>query len=125
MTKLKLILLVSLLLAACAHVPHNQAVQPDAEDQSTQADQPEETELPPETQPAEVPPAEAPPAQAPMVLPDIELSSDLLYEFLLSEIAAQRGDGSVAVESSLDLAKNPRPPPRDACHGSGAQIRPA
>ena len=108
MTKLKLILLASLLLTACAHAPVNRAAQPDAGDQSAQADHPEQTEPPVEAPASEAPSAEVPPTEETMVLPDIKLSSDLLYEFMLSEIAAQRGNGAVAVESSLDLAKTTR-----------------
>jgi tetratricopeptide (TPR) repeat protein len=74
-----------LLLAACAHTPR----QAEAEDQ---IEQPEPQE---EAQPA---------------LPSVELSSDLLYEFLLSEIAAQRGNDTVAVDGSSDLAKKTRDP---------------
>ncbi len=105
MTKFKHILFASLLLTACAHAPVNQAVQPDTEDQDSQTEQPAQTE--PET---EAPPAEAPPAEEAPVLPNIELSSDLLYEYLLSEIAAQRGNDTVAVEGSLDLARKTRDP---------------
>jgi tetratricopeptide (TPR) repeat protein len=98
MTKLKHILFACLLLTACAHAPVNQAVQPDAEDQNARTEQPAQTLT------------EAPPAEAPMVLPNVKLSSDLLNEFLLSEIAGQRGDDTVAVEGSLDLAKKTRDP---------------
>jgi hypothetical protein len=90
MTKFKHILFASLLLTACAHAPVNQAVQPDTEDQNAQTEQPAQTE--PET---EAPLAEAPPAEEAPVLPNVELSSDLLYEYLLSEIAAQRGNASI------------------------------
>ena len=91
MTKFKYILVGSLLLTACAHTPVNQSAQTAQSVQTKHL-------------------AEAPPAETPPVLPDIELSSDLLYEYLLSEIAAQRGDDTVAVEGSLDLAKKTRDP---------------
>ncbi|MGB9093731.1 MAG: tetratricopeptide repeat protein [Gallionella sp.] len=108
MTKLKHLLFACLLLSACAHAPVNQAVQPDAGDRHAQTDQPgqtgSETEAPPEEA------TEAPPEEKPMVLPDVRLSSSVLYEYLLSEIAAQRGDGTVAVDGSLDLAKTTRDP---------------
>ena len=74
-----------LLLAACAHTP----LQADADGQFEQAEPQEE---------------------APAALPSVELSSDLLYEYLLSDIAAQRGNDTVAVEGSLDLAKKTRDP---------------
>lgn len=93
MTQFKYILLGSLLLTACAHAPArtpvNQIVQPEAADQ---VEQPE------------------PQAEAPQVLPNIELSSELLYEFLLSEIASQRGNDTLAVEGITDLAKKTRDP---------------
>jgi tetratricopeptide (TPR) repeat protein len=44
------------------------------------------------------------------VLPNIELSEDLLYEFLLTEIASQRGDVALAVQGSSDLADKTRDP---------------
>ena len=98
MTQFKYILLGSLLLTACAHAPLNQAgnqsVQPEAEEQT---EQPE-------------PQAEAPPAESPQTLPNIELNSELLYEFMLSEIASQRGNEALAVEGSTDLAKKTRDP---------------
>lgn len=100
MTKLKPLLLACFLLSACAHAPVNRAVQPDAGDQA-QTSQPE---APPEET------SEAPPEESRMVLPDVSLSSGVLYQYLLSEIAAQRGDGKVAVDGSLDLAKTTRDP---------------
>jgi len=94
MTQFKYILFGSLLLTACAHAPVNQTWQPEAADR---AGQPE-------------PQAEAPQAEVPKVLPNVELSSGLLYEFLLSEIASQRGNDTLAVEGSLDLARKTRDP---------------
>jgi tetratricopeptide (TPR) repeat protein len=78
-----------LMLTACAHAPVNQANQSDDEDQFDHAVVQEE---------------------APQVLPNVELSSDLLYEFLISEIASQRGNDDVAVDGSLELAKKTRDP---------------
>jgi tetratricopeptide (TPR) repeat protein len=94
MNKFKYIVFVSLLLAACAQAPRqqevaNQAEQPDQSEQSDQSIQQAET---------------------PKALPNIELSSDLLYQFLLSEIASQRGQSAIAVDGSLDLAKKTRDP---------------
>ncbi|HTN94809.1 MAG TPA: tetratricopeptide repeat protein [Gallionella sp.] len=74
-----------LLLAACAHAPQ----QAEVEDQFEQPEPQEEEQA---------------------ALPNVELSSDLLYEYLISEIAAQRGDDTLAVEGSLDLAKKTRDP---------------
>ena len=100
MAKFKYILVGSLLLTACAHTPVNQAVQPDAEDQTAQTEPSVQTE----------PLIEATPAETPPVLPSVKLNSDLLYEYLLSEVASQRGNDTVAVEGSLDLAKKTRDP---------------
>jgi tetratricopeptide (TPR) repeat protein len=88
MTKSLYIVFGSLLLAACAHAPQQADAQ--AEDQFEQ----------PEIQVEEAQPA----------LPNVELSSDLLYEYLLSEIASQRGNDAVAVEGSLNLARKTRDP---------------
>jgi len=43
-------------------------------------------------------------------LPNLELSDELLYEFLLTEIASQRGDAALAVQGSLDLANKTHDP---------------
>ncbi len=83
MSQFKYIIFGSLLLAACAHSPQKE----DAAEQVEQSGQPEQE------------------AEVPQGLPNVELSSELLYEFLLSEIASQRGVDAVAVEGSADLAK--------------------
>src|SRR5262245_20073743 len=43
-------------------------------------------------------------------LPDRSLDSDLLYKFLLAEIAGQRGSYQVAAQAYLDMAKSTRDP---------------
>jgi tetratricopeptide (TPR) repeat protein len=43
-------------------------------------------------------------------LPGRELDSDLLYKFLLAEIAAQRGDFQVAAKAYFDMARTTRDP---------------
>jgi tetratricopeptide (TPR) repeat protein len=91
MAQFKYIILGSLLLAACAHPPQKQEIA----DQDDQAEQPDQSE-----QQMEVP----------HEIPNIELSSELLYEFLLSEIASQRGNDAFAVEGSTNLAKKTRDP---------------
>lgn len=45
-----------------------------------------------------------------VTLPKVELTSQLLYEFLVAEIAGQRGNLQVASEAYLDLAKTTRDP---------------
>ena len=80
MTKPNYLIVCCLLLTACAQTP-------------------------PRTEPAQpVAPAE-PQAEAGPVLPDLELSDELLYEFLLTEIANQRGHKALAIKSSADIAK--------------------
>lgn len=81
----KSLILCSLLLAACAQAP-----------QRTGPVAPSE--------PAE-PRAEAEPR-----LPNVELSDELLYEYLLTEIAAQRGYKDLAAEGGNDLARKTRDP---------------
>lgn len=72
----------SLLLTACAQAPQRSEPAP-----------------PPEPQ-----------AEAAPVLPNVELSGELLYEFLLTEIANQRGHKALAVEGSADIARKTRDP---------------
>jgi tetratricopeptide (TPR) repeat protein len=43
-------------------------------------------------------------------LPNVELSGELLYKFLLSEIASQRGYKALAAEAGADLVKKSRDP---------------
>ncbi|HKB83173.1 MAG TPA: tetratricopeptide repeat protein [Burkholderiales bacterium] len=43
-------------------------------------------------------------------LPDRSLDSDLLYKFLLAEIAGQRGNYQIAAQAYLDMAKTTRDP---------------
>lgn len=75
----------SLLLTACAQTP-----------QRVESEQPS---TPPE-QHAEVLPT----------LPNIELSDELLYELLLTEIASQRGHDALAAKGSVELARRTRDP---------------
>lgn len=80
-------LLLLLLLAACAQAPQRPA-----------------TAAAPEQQ------APAASAAAPEKLPDIELTDDLLYQFLLGEVALQRGHSAVAAQDYLELAQETRDP---------------
>jgi len=115
MTQRLYILLGILLLSACAHTPFNQAgnhadnqagnqIEGQVENQTGQtaakndAGQPDQAGSP------------EPQSETPQSLPNIELNSDLLYEYLLSEIAAQRGNDAVAIDGSLELAKKTRDP---------------
>ncbi|OGS81027.1 MAG: hypothetical protein A2Z94_04595 [Gallionellales bacterium GWA2_55_18] len=74
-----------LLLTACAQAP--------------QRTEPAQPVAPPEQQ-----------AEAAPVLPNVELSGELIYEFLLTEIANQRGYKSLAVEGSTAMARKTRDP---------------
>ncbi|HCI52864.1 MAG TPA: hypothetical protein DE312_06030 [Gallionella sp.] len=87
MSSFKHLILASLVLAGCAQAP----VTPVA---------------------ADAPDAAAPETAAAIepVLPDVELSSELLYEFLLAEFASQRGHQALAVEGSQELARLTRDP---------------
>ena len=59
----------------------------------------------------ETPPAVAAPAPKPPVnLPRQDLTAPMLYDFLLGEIAAQRGSPGFAAQTYLDLAKRTRDP---------------
>lgn len=49
-------------------------------------------------------------AEATPVLPNIELTDELLYQYLLTEFAAQRGHKALAVEGSAALARETRDP---------------
>jgi Flp pilus assembly protein TadD len=80
-----LLIVSSLLLTACAQMP----VQPEAVSQ----DNPHELQ-----------------DEASLELPNVELTDELLYGFLLTEIANQRGQTQLAAQSSLDLAKKSRDP---------------
>lgn len=86
-------LLLPLLLAACAHAP-----QQVSEDQG--ADQ---QEL--ETNAA---PSAMTDAEKDAAYPKVELTSQMLYTFLLADIAAQRGQKELAAEAYLELAKTTR-----------------
>jgi tetratricopeptide (TPR) repeat protein len=91
MIKTNYLIIFSLLLTACAQVPQRA--------ESAQSVQSAEPVAPAEQQ-AEIAP----------VLPNVELSNELLYEFLLTEIASQRGYNALAVESSADLVRKTRDP---------------
>ena len=78
-----------LLLAACAHAPQHAVVAQPAP----------ETQVPP-------PPA----VEQPLNLPKLELTGNMLYEFLLGEVASQRGNQALATQVYMDLAKQTQDP---------------
>lgn len=84
------LIIASLLLTGCAQTPKPVvSVQPEQSVQAAQAVTNEVVEP---------------------ILPNIELNSALLYEFLLTEFASQRGHKALAVEGSADIAQKTRDP---------------
>jgi tetratricopeptide (TPR) repeat protein len=91
---------LGLLLAACAQRPVQEQAKPAAEPVVKQA----ESEQPEST-------AAAAPAPAPKPeLPNQELTEAVLYEYLLAEIAGQRGSIGLSAQAYADLAKRTRDP---------------
>ncbi len=62
-------------------------------------------QTPPRSEPEQPVEPSAPQAEVAPVLPEVELSDELLYKFLLTEIAQQRGHEALAVKGSADIAK--------------------
>jgi tetratricopeptide (TPR) repeat protein len=87
---------VVLLLSACAAVPPKAPVAAVAESVAKPAT-PAKQEV-------------AQPAPKQPVLPKQELSQQVLYQFLLAEVAGQRGDFNLATKAYVDLAKKTRDP---------------
>jgi tetratricopeptide (TPR) repeat protein len=94
-------LALTALLAACAQ----QAVQ--HSDPQAQADAPAPSPVKPSTAKPRV--VTQPPAST-QVLPKLELSQSILFRLLLADIALQRGQINVAVQSYLELARETRDP---------------
>lgn len=88
MNRSKSLILGSLLLTACAQAPQRPA---------------------PAAVPAPATAAEAP-AEPELKLPNVALNDELFYEYLLTEIAAQRGYKDLAAEGSADMARKTRDP---------------
>lgn len=78
---------LSLLLTACAHVPQQNIAPATLPEAGVESD-----------------------LENGLILPRLELSEQMMYEFLLADIAAQRGQPELAVQIYLDLAKNTRDP---------------
>ena len=92
------LVLACTMLTACAHKPLAQAQAGDQEDD-------DEDEQNVSAQ------AQAPAAKLPLsALPDMELNGGMLYEFLLAEVALQRGNVGLAAQAYVDLAKKTRDP---------------
>jgi tetratricopeptide (TPR) repeat protein len=54
--------------------------------------------------------ADRPPPASRPELPNLDLTRDLLYEFLIAEVAGQRGNLTLAAQAYVDLAKRTRDP---------------
>ena len=92
------LVLACTMLTACAHKPLVQAQAGDQEDD-------EEDEQNVSAQ------AQTPAAKLPLsALPNMELNGGMLYEFLLAEVALQRGNVGLAAQAYVDLAKKTRDP---------------
>ena len=76
-------IILSLLLAACVHAPQQVAEQ--AEKPASQAEKPSN-------------------------LPKLELTQPMLYEFLMGDVASQRGQQGMAAQIYLELAYSTRDP---------------
>src|SRR5712691_1386319 len=96
---LRALALTFALLAGCAA---NQPKSAEAEDEPQ--DEPETAA------PAADPQAADPEAAKQTDLPKLDLSETILYEFLLAEIAGQRGNVGLAAQAYIDLAKRTRDP---------------
>lgn len=96
MNSVKYLVVASLLLTACAHAPQQAglASSATAENAAPTSDdgQPDASEA------------------SGAALPKQELTGELLYEYLVSEIGNQRGYKMLAVDGSADLAKKTRDP---------------
>lgn len=95
-TGIPILLIFPLLLSACATAPEPGAKVQPSSGVASPGDQAGKT-------------AEKPLAK-PENLPDVELTSKLLYQFLLGEVALQRGQPGVSAQVYLDLARSTRDP---------------
>ena len=92
------LVLACAMLVACAQKPLKQAQSADQDDDD------EDEQKVSATAPA--PAGKLPP----LALPNMELSGGMLYEFLLAEVALQRGNVGLAAQAYVDLAKKTRDP---------------
>lgn len=98
MNNFNYLIIAGLLLTGCAQLPGKPVSAPATAPVSAPVAAPEQAVQ------------SAPEPIAKVKLPDIELSPELLYEFLLTEFASQRGYKTLAAESSEELAKKTRDP---------------
>ena len=90
-------IVASVLLAACAQQPQR-------------TEEPAPTPPPAAKAPASKPRVVVRPSVDPKVLPRQELSRSILFKMLLAEIALQRGQTNIAVQSYLELSRETRDP---------------
>jgi tetratricopeptide (TPR) repeat protein len=90
MSPVKYLIAASLVLSACAHTPQPVVAQSEARPEVAATAETVEG--------------------APLVLPQMELTDELLYEYLLAEVGNQRGYKQFAVEGSMDIASKTRDP---------------
>lgn len=100
MNPVKYLVLTSLLLTACAQVPRQQSVASITSPDVVVAEEDGGVV-------SALPPA---PVVSDANLPKQELTDAMLYEYLISEIGNQRGYKSLAVNGSVDLARQTRDP---------------
>lgn len=96
MSQFNAVILSSLLLAACAHTPA-----PEKKVAEQAVTQPKQIENSAQSEQG---------VADTRVFPNVELTDELLYQYLLTEIASQRGDTEVAVQASAALANKTRDP---------------
>jgi tetratricopeptide (TPR) repeat protein len=96
-TKQHLLLLLLPVFTACAHPPKQGAIEQPVHVASVDEDA-DRSHLEQIVEPVK------------LDLPDVVLTDRLLYEFLLGDIAAQRGRPELAAQAYLDLAKTTRDP---------------
>ncbi len=77
-----------LFLVACAHAPQHVAIEQSEQEETSQA----------------------PVAEQQLNLPKLELTGDMLYEFLLGDVANQRGNPELAAQVYMDLANDTQDP---------------
>ena len=94
------LLLLPLLLGACAQMPHS------ADVATAASAKPAENAA----EPSGSNESDEPHEQPTIKLPNVAMDSDMLYQFLLGDIALQRGRPDLAVNAYLNLARTTRDP---------------
>ena len=95
------ILIVAILVSACATHSPKPEVEPEQVTQSAETSETQTiAENSPEPQPERILPER----------PDIDLTEDILFKVLVAEIAGQRGKLDISLENYLDLARTTRDP---------------